>query len=502
MSPYLHSPRLLLLVLCWACGTLRIAAQLPGERYTEAEIKTLNTFLEGQQHRMMGNTAKAIPLFEKVLKEAPDNDAARYELAQIYLQTQQYAKGLGLAQRAAASAPANPWYQILVADLHEALNEDDKAAEVYARLVKTQPLSEQFYYQWAHYLVRAGDVDAAIKVYETLEKQVGINEALSKRKHTLYVGEGDYKKAAREYDRLIERFPFRTEYRIWLAQFYERVDDDAAARSAYAELLKVDPAHPEATLALAQRTAKAGSGGAAVKMQAVFADPDVALDLKLAQLDPYLRKTANGRDRALADEAMPLVEMLIGTHPEASAPYAAAGDLYYFTDRPVEARRQYEQALKRDKSSYPLWKNYLTTLERLGDADALVAQSERALDYFPNQGYVFYLNGVGYYQQQEYRDALSSLQQAQLMASTKDGLLYAVQAQLGSTFLGMGNVERAQAVLDKSLGQGGDKHAATLEAYGDLLRQQGKNTDARTWYERAVEAGGDKARIAGKMEVK
>ena len=493
----------LLCTLALCVGAFIFAqAQLPAERYTEAEIKTLNTFLEGQQQRMMGNTAKAIPLFEKVLKETPDNDAAQYELAQIYLQTQQYAKGLSLAQRAAANAPTNPWYQILVADLHEALNEDDKAAAVYAGLVKSQPLSEQFYYQWAHYLVRAGDVDGALKVYETLEKQVGINEALSKRKHTLYVGEGDYKKAAREYDRLIERFPFRTEYRVWLAQFYERTGDDAAARNAYAELLKVDPTHPEATLALVQRNAEAGSGGAVVKMQAVFADPDVALDLKLAQLDPYLRKTANGRDRALADEAMPLVETLIGTHPEASAPYAAAGDLYYFTDRPAEAREQYEQALKFDQSSYPLWKNYLTTLERLSDATALVDQSERALDYFPNQGHIFYLNGVGYYRQQAYKDALSSLQQAQLMASTKDGLLYAVQAQLGLTYLGMGNLERAQATLDKSLQQGGDKHAATLEAYGDLLMQQGKNSDARTWYERAIEEGGDQARIGGKLDVK
>ena len=479
-----------------------VTAQVPGERYTEAEIGTLNTYLQGQQQRIMGNLDKAIPLLEKVLKEDATNAAAQYELGLIYLAKQDYIKGLKLAQSAAAAAPANPWYQILVADLHEALNEDDKAADVYARLVKAEPLSEQFYYQWAYYLTRAGATDEAIKVYDNLEKRVGINETLSKRKHTLYVGQGDHKKAAKEYEQLIARFPFRTEYRIWLAQFYERTDDKAAARQVYADLLQIDPTHPQATLALAQANAKTSGGGAAGKMQAVFADPDVALDLKMAQLDPYLRKTANGRDRAQADEAMPLVETLMATHPESAAPYAAAGDLYYFTDRYVQAQKQYERALEFDQSSYPLWQHYLTTLQRLEAYDALVDQSERALDYFPNQGQVFYLNALGYHAQGEYKDALSSLQQAQLMASTADGLLYAVLAQSGLTYLALDNPERAQAALDSSLEKGGDKHHSTLEVYGDLLMKTGKPDVARTWYERAVEAGGDKARIAAKMTVK
>ena len=488
-----------LLLSLLVTASAAVIAQAPGERYTEAEIGTLNTYLEGQQERIMGNYDKAIPLLEKVLKEDTDNAAARYELGLIFLAQQDYPKGLKQAQAAAAEAPANPWYQILVADLHEALNEDDKAAAIYAGLVKAEPMSEQFYYQWAYYLVRAGDTDGALKAYNALERRVGINETLSQRKHALYLADSDFKQAAKEYERLIERFPFRTEYRIWLAQFYERTDDEAAARRVYRQLLDVDPTHPEATLALAQASAGAGNTGAAGKMQTVFADPDVALDLKLAQLEPYLRKTANGKDRALADEALPLVETLIATHPGTAAPHAAAGDLYYFTGRYAEARPAYENALQSDKSSYPVWQHYLTTLHRLEAYDALVDQSERALDYFPNQGQLFYLNAVGYHAQGEHRDALGSLQQAQLMASTKDGLLFAVLAQSGLTHLALGNTERAQAVLDSSLEKGGDKHPGTLEAYGDLLGQTGKTDEARSWYERAMEAGGDKARIAAKL---
>ena len=489
--------RTALLFLGWLPFVL--PAQVPAERYTEAEIATLNTFLEGQQQRMMGNSDKAIPLFRKVLKEDPGNAAAQYELAQIYLATDDYPKGLKAARAAVAGDDDNPWYRITLADLHEALNEDDKAAEVYAELVRRVPDSEQFYYQWAHYLVRAGDPDAAIKVYDQLEKRVGINETLSQRKHTLYVGTGDYKRAARTYETLIERFPYRTEYRVWLAQFYERTNNAAAARQAYEALLAVDPTHPEATLALARSQAKAGGSTDATKIQQVFADPTVALELKLAQLDPYLRKVANGRDRALADEALPLVETLVGAHPEAAAPHAARGDLYYFTDRPAEARAAYERALQYDKSSYPTWQHYLTTLDQLDDSAALVEQSERALDYFPNQGYVFYLNAVGYHRQADYRSALSSLQQAQLMASTKDGLLYSVLAQLGLTYLALDQPDRARAALDSSLEKGGDKHAGTLEAYGDLLVKAGQPADARNWYTRALEVGGDASRIKEKM---
>ena len=491
------TPSLLLaLAVCWSVA---LPAQVPSERYTESEIATLTTYLEGQQQRMMGNADKAIPLFEQVLKEDPGNAAAQYELAQVYLQTQQYTKGLKAARAAVDGEPSNPWYQITLADLHEALNEDDKAADVYAGLVKSQPYSEQFYYQWAHYLVRAGDPGGAIKAYDQLEKEVGINETLSKRKHTVYVGTGDYKRAAREYERLIERFPFRTEYRVWLAQFYERTEQPGEAERAYADLLEIDPDHPEASLALAQRRATTSAGGATARMEAVFADPTVALDLKMAQLDAYRRKVANGRDRALADETLPLVETLIATHPEAAAPYAAAGDLYYFTDRPAEAREAYERALVFDKSDYPVWQHYLTTLESLADYAALVDQSERALDYFPNQGHIFYLNAVGYHAERAYRDALSSLQQAQLMAGTKDGLLYAVLAQQGLTYLAMGNTERARATLDSSLEKGGDKHAGTLEAYGDLLTKTGQPADARKWYERAREEGADRARIDVKL---
>ncbi len=444
-----------------------------GGRLGQSDIELQQLFIEANQQKILGNLEKSAKLFESLLEKDKNNDAAAYELARVYEQMDKNEKAVKNAQLAVSKEGTNVWYKIFLADLYQKTNQDDKSADVYETLVEQVPDNDYYYFKWAYFLVRSNQPEKAVKVYEDLEKRIGINEELTRRKHTLYLGMGNYKKAAKELDELIAAFPRNINYRHLLASFYEQIGDKAKAKEAFVEILKLNPEDARANIALAE----GGKGDSDIRylrsLKPVFENPNVHIDVKISELLPYLTKVVETGDVPLADAAIELTDILEKVHANQAKSFSAAGDLYFHSGRKTEAIEKYKATLELNENVYLVWEQLLYAYADMSDYENLVKTSDEALDLFPNQASVFYLNGLGCYRLNKHRDAISSLQQALLMSGRNMPLKYDIQVLLGKSYFAINQFPKSDKSFEEAL-KINPNDAKGLNAYSYCLASRGE----------------------------
>lgn len=411
-----------------------------GQRMSEQEINIQKIFIDANGERLLGNFDKATVLYEEVLKKDKTNHAAAYELSRIYSATSKNDEAIKSLKTAILIDPTNIWYQQFLAEVYEKTGQFSESAELYEDLAKAHPNNESYYFKWAFYLVKANSLDKAIKAYDALEKQKGINEETVRRKHALYLGSGDNKKAGKELQKLINAFPKQVNYRLLLATFYDQIGDKKNATSVYKEVLRMDSDNAKAKLALS------GNGGGNNKegqylnaLKPVFEQEEVNIDLKLAKLFPLINKVANDNDQALADQVIELTDILERVHPGKAKGFAAAGDLYYHSDRPAQALPKYLKTLELDETVFSVWENVMYIHYEDQDYEALRKVSEEVMDIFPNKAIIYYLNGFSLSQLGKVEDAIDVLDQALLMVGQDGKLKFDILNQIGEAYNIQGN---------------------------------------------------------------
>lgn len=455
------------------------STQLPAQqkRVSAKEVEKEERFIDANREHLLGNYDKAIPLYEEILKEDADNHAVAYELARIYNEQEVYDKSVRYAKQAVELAPANVWYQQLLAEVYQKVGSNEEAAAVYERLVRSDPQNEDYYFKWAYYLVRANELQKAVKVYDQLESRIGVTEELIRRKHALYLGSGDTRRAGKELERLIEAFPDDLSYQHLLAEFYQEIGEPKKARAVYNAILEIDPNNAKAKLALTgPPEASSDELQYLQSLRPIFEQPDVALDLKIKRIMPIIQEVANTSNRSLGEAALELTGLLEEQHPENAKPYAASADLLYYIGRRGEAIAKYEKTLTLDDTVFPVWEQLLYAYREEQDYAALAERAEAAMDYFPNQPTAYWMYGIAANELGDNEDALSALQQALLMASGNDRMRFNVQSRLGLVYEALGRPQEATEAFEAAL-ELNPEGLALLNDYSYVLAQRGEQLD-------------------------
>ena len=149
-----------------------------------------------------------------------------------------------------------------------------------------------------------------------------------------------------------------------------------------------------------------------------------------------------------------------------------------------------------------MWGQLLHAQKALGDFKSMIQTSENAMDVFPNQGSIFYLNGYAYGAEGEYMDALSSLQQAAIMSSRNLPLSLDVKSRLGWTYTQLKKYDKALAQLEPAVDKSNGTHPEILENLGDVYFHQGKTKDAVDLWKKALKILGSDVSLEKKIAEK
>ncbi len=404
--------------------TWRAEAQV---RVSDQEIKQQGTLIDASREKLLGNYDEATKLYEELIKLDRKNDVAWFELAQVQARQEKYNDAIRSVQKAIELNDNNIWYPLFLLEVYDFLERDVEAAAIYEEMVKQSPKNEEYYFKWAYHLIRAQEIEAAIKVYDKLEDQIGVNSELTTRKHALYLGVGAYKKAEKELEQLIKTYPENTDYLHLLAAFYIQIGEAKQADQVFRNILKLNPKDAKAQLAV---QGGASNSNALQNLKPIFANEAINIDLKIKELLPYIQKVAEENDAELAQEALELSALLTTTHPNEAKAFAAHADLLYHSGNLSTAQLNYERTLALDNTVYSVWEQLLYLYGEQKNYKLLIQKSEEAIDLFPNQARLYFLNGTAQHYLGAYEAAIDMLEEASLMSSGDKVLQEEINKQL------------------------------------------------------------------------
>ena len=413
-------------------------------------LQEQNNFHDAMKAKVLGDYDGAVQLFKKVLKANPDNDAALYQLAQIYYDSGMLQDAVIKAEKATKLQSDNIWYLRLFGKILSGLSRYDEAIDVFNNVTSLDEssLDDQFYLTYLY--DNANKPLQAIKVMDKIEKEIGISEQLSVEKKKLYLKADQLDNAIKEIERLVNAFPKEIRYKVMLAQLYNANGMEGKALQVFEDILKQNENDPQANLALAEYYRQEENRDKYNQyIEKVFRLTDFDVDQKVNYLFGHL--SLQDHDPLFANEQFKLGRILIRTHPEESKAWAMYGDLLYQADSTELALANYKRSIQLDNSIFSVWQQAFFIYSDLQQFDSLLATTNRALDLFPNQSAAYFFNGVALSQKKQFQEAINSMKQVILLGNPNHLLISEAWSNLGDSYNELKDYVNSDSCFEQSL---------------------------------------------------
>ncbi len=496
----------------------------PDTRPTVEMVEIEGILIEAKREVLLENLEDALVLYKSVLKKDRKNGTAHYEMAKVYEKLKDKTKALENAKAAFDFNNDNEWYGTYYAGFLKEKGDYKTAADVYRAVIEANPKRSNYYFERAYLLTKTKDYEEAISVYDALEQQQGLTERTARQKHIIYQLTGNSEKAIETLQQLIATFPTESQHYHALAQYYEQIGKAGKAKEIYQAALKQNPDDAISSIALAEDNKAAGNEAAyLLGLKPLFNKKEVDIDLKVKELYPYISKLPNVKP-GVADALLDLSKTMTTVHPNNPKAFAIYADILYYNGNPAKALKEYENTLALDNTVFSVWQQILLINIELGQIDEALKMSEDAMDIFPNQALLYYINGVANNRIGNYDDAIDMLEQAIMMSGRDNGMKLNVLNALGESHYGNKDYKTGNEQFEAALAIDGnaiivlnsysffladnDNFSKAIEliekanklapnevsiqdTYGVIYYKKGEYKNATKWLNKALENGGN-----------
>lgn len=484
--------------------------------------KNRETYYEASKQKILGNYDKAVELYKDCLTSKPDDAAAMFEIASIYTDQGKFADALPYAEKAIKADPVNKWYKVLLVTLYQAKGDYENAGKIISQLIEADPENLDYYQDQALNAIYSGDYKNAIKSYDILEQKIGVNEDISVQKEKIYIMIGKPDKAIEEIKKLTLAFPDESRYLEMLAELYMTSGMTDQALEVYNQILQIDPENPYINISLSDYYRKIGDRKKSFEyLKAGFANPDLDIDTKVSILLAYY--SINDLYSVYKDEAFELAKILVATHPDDPKAHSIYADLLVQDKQYEEARKSFLKVISIDSTKYLVWEQLLFVEAELGDNPAMLDESKRAIELFPEQPMLYMFAGAASFQMKDFDNAVKYFKNGANFVVMNDKLLVQFYTYLGDSYFQLKENEKSYEAYEKVLkiepdnvlvlnnyayylslqGIELDKaeqmakravelepdNSSYLDTYGWVLFKKGNYKEAKTWIEKAIEKG-------------
>lgn len=433
-------------------------------------------FMDASRAKMLGDFTQAKTLFEKVLEINPHNAAAHYELAMLYLASNQYEKAENAAFNATDLMPTNKWYRDAYRQALSKGGKFEKAAKLMEKIVKDEPRNIENYFEWAYLLLNAGKYKEGVDVYNQLEKITGISEEISIEKEKILLKINDVKGAAEELKKLINAFPNEIRYQLMLGEVYQVNKFKKEARVVYQNILEKESSNPYALMALANIYKEDGDVANYNKViKGIIENPKGDIDAKIAYLYTALQKI-DKMPKEDKDYFLMLANLLVKTHPKEAKSNALMGDFYFLNDSNANALKYYRKSLAIQSDVYAVWQQFFSILLEEKLYQEINDSANAAIEIYPTQGPTFYFAGLANYYLKNYDVAEKHFKRAVVLSGENQMLKAQIRALLGDLYFEQKRFDESESSYESAI-EIDAKNAYAMNNYAYHLSLRGKNLD-------------------------
>lgn len=422
-------------------------------------------FTEGEKHFILEDYAKALIYYQKSLDINADNATVHYKIAQVLSRSdkrEDMLRAVVSIERALAMEKKNKYFYLLAAELYANLTRFDKAAQTYQTMFAELPETQEHLFELAAVYQYANQKEEAIKTYTRAENFSGVNEISSLQKARLYFELGKNDDAIREGEKLISAFPDEEQFVVAVAEMLSQYGVREKSIGYLEKFIAENKPASSAQLLLAglYRDIKQEDKARQLLITA-FNDPDLELNSKLIVLGTYNAELNHARSKNQSDPGkekftLELFSILEKQYAEQENIHILGGDLYLTLGKKPEAQKQYLAAIRYGSTSFEVWQNLLYLETQLEQWDTIIAHSEQAMEYHPNQAMIYYFNGIGNLRKKKNKEAALSFEQAKKLAAANPGMTSELNGLLGDAYNASKEYEKSDKAYDEALAYNGN----------------------------------------------
>ena len=402
---------------------------------SEKELQAEAVFTDGMKYFIAETYDKAITHFKKAAEMNPASSGANFMIAKSFLASNDIANATLYSEKAAKLDDDNKFYKKFLGEIYTKQKRYKEAAQIYEKLADRYPTDVDNYLDLSNAYIMQEKYSDAVEVYNKIEKTIGMSEEITHQKQLIYLKQNKLEKAIEEGDKLIASEPTEPEYVVQQAQILisnERYDQ---ALKMLESSLKRNPDFAEAHVLLAEIYRKKGDlDKCSQELQVAFTNKNLSSEVKFKILSSYMLMMKDDKGDRTLDNLIGLTRELIKQAPSEAKAYVVLGDLLTKKGDMVGARDSYVKSTQFDKSVFEVWLAIVEIDSKLNNTDSLAKHSEEAIEYFPNQAFFWYHNGVANFAKKDFEKAISSLEEARNLALDNKELIKFVNGLLGDAY--------------------------------------------------------------------
>lgn len=469
-------------------------------RFSESEFKVQDRFVKAKLLQTSGKKAEAMKLLDSLRREAPDNATIHFELARLQFEKKEYNLTESSLASAIKLAPDNVWFRSFEIDYLKEMGRYDDAIKSLKHLSGLQPKNAEYYDRTVDFQIKKNDLNSALTTLDTKEKNIGWSSSTTLKRAEILDNAGKINDAVKVLNTLVTRFPKDTKYLRLIVNMLHANDKVQDTEPYLKKLLEIDPNDADAKLGLVLLSKKkATKEDFLVTLMPLISNPDVAADLKIKELLPFVQQHATSNDSILGRQLIDLCDKLVNVHPSDAKVHAIYGDVLKNASNMTAAIRQYEKTLTLNKNVFAVWEQLMYCLDDVDNAQRLQEVATEAIDFFPNQAISYYFVAKSMINNTDAKKINSYLDEASMISAGNPNVESRVLTLKGIMAFQQKEYKKASDFADNALTISNDKNADATELKGDIFLANNDTKNAINYYKKAQTLGGKMSRLDQKI---
>ncbi len=520
---------ILILLTLISCKTTDIVQTYPAPDLDEKEIRNIESELIDYKRKMLyDEKEKALDHIDNILDIDSTHPVAFYERSKYYYEKEELDKAYQDINVAIKREPQKDIYQKFRVLITQSAGKTGITAKLYNDLLIKFPEDQELWFNAADFYLSSKLYKQALDLLNRYENKFGFNNQILVNKYKLLVQLEKTDQLEEELTKYTEKYPGNIRVLELLGEYYFSTNKVQKGVDIYNEILSKEPENTVALLAMADYYRSNLEHAKSFRyVEKVIDSKDLEVEKKI---EIFLRFTQIAQqDEQLTYYYKTLIESLVSQYPNHSDIQLLYGNLLIQEEKFEEAQTEFAKALQSSPDNLKAWVQLIMIDNELKDNDKIIQHSTSALEYFPNQGELYYYRGLAYMLQEKYENATKDLEFGNKITGKTDPLKFQFLYFLGETYYNLDSIEvafnyfeeaikiepnevsllnnyayylsehkmkldRAEEMSKKTIKQE-PNNSTYLDTYAWILYQQKKYENALVYIEKSILNGGSNSSV-------
>ena len=358
-------------------------------------------YIEALEQQYFGNYKNALLMYINIFDIDRNNDAACFQLSNIFLIMNNKDKSIYYASKAYELVPENKWYNLNLAKILITLNDKESALKVLKKLTVDYPDNIEYQFNLASLYEDLGKNNDALLLYDNIEYKIGINEDIIIKKYKIYITDNKFEKAELELLKLIDQFPDELRYYYILSDFYRSMHDDKKALNIFNQILKIDKFDKNALLGKVDLLLENKNYNKSIYiLDTLFFDSPININDKISILFDLIGD--KNVFKPLKNNLSIWMDSLFIAYPDENKLLLINAEFFYEDNKVNESCNELKKYLNKDKKNIIAWERIISINYFNKNYKEVIDLCDSALNYFPKKASLYLYKSYCYYDLENY----------------------------------------------------------------------------------------------------